>query len=227
MMLRTSEPERSCVQLVPYLLTGPVIERILKLAFEAKDQFVAYNAFAVISRIFWTSLPTEKFGLGGEDNELHTEGLDDRDRRVMGTFKETAKTAAVREVLMNHIADFNAMMEREMKNEGTIIGPDAMERRICPQSMMMLAELFHHFFEYSEDALFLKAVEEGLITHLLDMMLAFPYNTYLHSHVLDSITEQLSRKQKTVTDAILTKTNLLAQMSEGVQMVRLVLSTDG
>lgn len=205
--------------MVPYLLTGPVIEKLLKLAFETEDQFVAYNVFAVISRIFWTSLPTEKFGLGGEDNELHTEGLDDRDRRVMGTFKETAKTASVCEVLMSHIADFNGLMEREMKNENTIVGPDAKERRVCPQSMMMLAEMFHHFFEYCEDAMFLKAVEEGLISHLLDMMIAFPYNTYLHSHVLDSIAEQFSRKQKAVTDAILTKTNVLTQMSEGVQMV--------
>lgn len=203
-----------------------MVERLLKIAFETDDQFVAYNVFAVISRIFWTSLPTEKYGLGGEDNELHTEGLDDRDRRVMGTFKEAEKTASVCEVVMNHIADFNALMEKEMKNEDKILGTDMKERRVCPQSMMMLAEMFHHFFDYGKEDLFVKAVDEGLVAHLLDMMLAFPYNTYLHSHVLEIISGQFSRKLKTVTDTLLTKTNLLAQLCDGVQMVVIVVLSD-
>lgn len=121
---------------------------------------MAYNVFAVLSRVFWTSLPTEQFGLGGEDNALHTEGLDDRDRRVMGTFKEPAATAAVRETLLAHLGDFNALTEREMANETMYLGADAKERRRCPQSMMMLAELFRHFFEYSSPDCFLRATEE-------------------------------------------------------------------
>lgn len=156
----TSEPERSCVQLVPYLLTAPVAERLLAIAFAATEPSVAYNVFAVLSRVFWTSLPTEQFGLGGEDNALHTEGLDDRDRRVMGTFKEPAATAAVRETLLAHLGDFNALTEREMANETMYLGADAKERRRCPQSMMMLAELFRHFFEYSSPDCFLRATEE-------------------------------------------------------------------
>ena len=147
------------MQLVPYLLTAPVAERLLSIAFAASEQSVAYNVFAVLSRMFWTSLPTEQFGLGGEDNALHTEGLDDRDRRTMGTFKDPATTAAVREALLAHVADFNAMMEREMANETMYFGADAKERRMCPQSMMMLAELFRHFFEYQSESCFLRAME--------------------------------------------------------------------
>lgn len=147
------------MQLVPYLLTAPVAERLLSIAFAATEPSVAYNVFAVLSRMFWTSLPTEQFGLGGEDNALHTEGLDDRDRRTMGTFKDPATTAAVREALLAHVADFNAMMEREMANETMYFGADAKERRMCPQSMMMLAELFRHFFAYQSESCFLQAIE--------------------------------------------------------------------
>ena len=45
------------MQLLPYLLSASVIERFLQIAFNAEDQYVAYNVFAVLSRVFWTNLP--------------------------------------------------------------------------------------------------------------------------------------------------------------------------
>ena len=46
------------MQLLPYLLSASVIERFLHIAFNAEDQYVAYNVFAVLSRVFWTKLPS-------------------------------------------------------------------------------------------------------------------------------------------------------------------------
>ena len=57
-MVRQSEPERPCVQLIPYLLSKDVIEQMLQMAFASEDQYIAYNIFAILSRIFWTSLPS-------------------------------------------------------------------------------------------------------------------------------------------------------------------------
>lgn len=55
---RVTEPERPCVQLIPYLLSKDIIEKLLEMAFASEHQFVAYNIFAIISRVFWTSLPS-------------------------------------------------------------------------------------------------------------------------------------------------------------------------
>lgn len=55
---RESEPERACLQLIPYLLSEEVIEKLLSIAFAAEDQYIAYNIFAILSRVFWTSLPS-------------------------------------------------------------------------------------------------------------------------------------------------------------------------
>ena len=50
------------MQLVPYLLTAPVAERLLAIAFAATEPIVAYNVFAVLSRVFWTKLPSGECG---------------------------------------------------------------------------------------------------------------------------------------------------------------------
>lgn len=55
-----SEPERPCVQLIPYLLSKDIVEKFLAIAFASEDQYIAYNVFAVLSRVFWTSLPSGK-----------------------------------------------------------------------------------------------------------------------------------------------------------------------
>lgn len=39
-------------------MSASVIERFLHIAFNAEDQYVAYNVFAVLSRVFWTKLPS-------------------------------------------------------------------------------------------------------------------------------------------------------------------------
>lgn len=53
-----AEPERATVQLLPYLLSTSVVEKLLQIAFNAEDQYVAYNVFAILSRVFWTKLPS-------------------------------------------------------------------------------------------------------------------------------------------------------------------------
>ena len=58
LIYRESEPERACLQLIPYLLSEQVIEKLLSIAFAAEDQYIAYNIFAILSRVFWTSLPS-------------------------------------------------------------------------------------------------------------------------------------------------------------------------
>ena len=39
-------------------MSASVIERFLQIAFNAEDQYVAYNVFAVLSRVFWTKRPS-------------------------------------------------------------------------------------------------------------------------------------------------------------------------
>lgn len=53
-----TEPERPCVQLIPYLLSKDIMEKFLAIAFASEDQYLAYNVFAILSRVFWTSLPS-------------------------------------------------------------------------------------------------------------------------------------------------------------------------
>ena len=43
-------------------MSASVIERFLQIAFNAEDQYVAYNVFAVLSRVFWTKLPSGGYG---------------------------------------------------------------------------------------------------------------------------------------------------------------------
>ena len=105
----------------------------------------------------------------------------------MGTFKDTTKTQAVRECIMKHIEDFNSYMEKCEAYDKNIQCVDGKERRVCPQSVMMLTELFHHFFDYCDEALFVEAVKKNLVAHLLHLMLAFPFNSYLHCHVLETL----------------------------------------
>ena len=50
--------------------------------------------------------------------------MDDRERAVMGTVKDAAATAAVRECVMKHVADFNAYMEKCEGYEKEIAGVD-------------------------------------------------------------------------------------------------------
>lgn len=105
----------------------------------------------------------EKFGLGGEDNALNTEGVDDRDRAVMGSFKNTEVTKGVREVIMSHIPDFIQYLKNQMENKKTITLCDTINHQVCPQSVMMETELFHHFFDYCDETIFLEAVEKVLV----------------------------------------------------------------
>lgn len=146
--------------------------------------------------------------------------MDDRDRSVMGTFKDAAKTQAVRECIMKHIEDFNSYMEKCEVYDKTIQCVDGKERRVCPQSVMMLTELFHHFFDYCDEALFVEAVKKNLVAHLMHLMLAFPFNSYLHCHVMETLRRQISRKIESMTRLVFDATELLKMMSEGVVMVR-------
>ena len=57
------------------------------------------------------------------------------------------------------------------------------------------------------------------MAHLLRLLDAFPYNSYLHSHVMQTMSEQLARKNSAVTDAILSKTDLMERLASSAQMV--------
>lgn len=57
------------------------------------------------------------------------------------------------------------------------------------------------------------------MAHLLRLLDAFPYNSYLHSHVLQMLCDQLARKVAAVTDAILSKTDLMERLAGTAQMV--------
>lgn len=46
--------------MIPYLLSKDIVEKFLAIAFASEDQYIAYNVFAVLSRVFWTSLPSGK-----------------------------------------------------------------------------------------------------------------------------------------------------------------------
>lgn len=53
-----TEAPRAAGTLIPYLLSRDTAERLLKIGLEAEDAFVGANAFAVLSRVFWTKLPS-------------------------------------------------------------------------------------------------------------------------------------------------------------------------
>lgn len=90
--------------------------------------------------------------------------MDDRERAVMGSFKDLEVTKNVREVVMSHIPDFNKYLAAQMETKKTVQLCDAVEHQSCPQSVMMVAELFHHFFDYCDPDLFMEAVEKvGLV----------------------------------------------------------------
>lgn len=145
--------------------------------------------------------------------------MDDRERAVMGTVKDAAATTAVRECVMKHVADFNAYMEKCEGYEKEISGVDGQQHRVCPQSVMMLTEFFYHFFDYCDQATFEAALAEGVIAHLLHLMLAFSRNTYLHCHVMEILRRQIDRKAEALTRLIFEKTELLPMLVDGVAMV--------
>lgn len=90
---------------------------------------------------------------------MNTEGVDDRERAVMGSFKDQATTLHVREVIMKHLGDFVAYLMKQTENEKTVTLTDNVNHQVCPQSVMMIAELFHHFFDYCNEQLFIEALE--------------------------------------------------------------------
>ena len=94
----------------------------------------------------------EKSGLGGEDNALLTEGVDDRERLEMGTFKAAETTQAVREALLDHAEDFVQLLQRAAESEKCLKTMEDVERKVCPQSVMLLSEMFDHLFDYAEPA---------------------------------------------------------------------------
>ena len=53
-----TEAPRAAGTLIPYLLSSATAERLLKIGFEATVPFVGGNTFAVLSRVFWTKLPS-------------------------------------------------------------------------------------------------------------------------------------------------------------------------
>ena len=110
---------------------------------------------------------------------MNTEGVDDRERAVMGSFKDLEITRAVRECIMNHIADFNDYIKKMMSAEKMIQLADAKQHQVCPQSIMMLAELFHHFFDYCDEKLFIEALEK---------VFSFYHILFYHILLLHSIT---------------------------------------
>lgn len=152
--------------------------------------------------------------------------MDDRERAVMGTFKDATATAAVRECIMKHLSDFNAYMEKCEKYEKQMTGVDAQQHQVCPQSVMMLTELFHHFFDYCDQATFEAALAEHTVAHLLRLMTAFPNNTYLHCHVMEIMRRQISRKVEALTRQVFEQTELLAMMAKGVAMVAMACGGD-
>ena len=91
---------------------------------------------------------------------MNTEGVDDRERAVMGSFKDQATTLHVREVIMKHLADFVAYLTKQMENEKTVPLTDGVKHQVCPQSVMMISELFHHFFDYCNEQLFSEALDK-------------------------------------------------------------------
>lgn len=62
-----TEAPRAAGTLIPYLLSGATAERLLKIGFEATDPFVGGNTFAVLSRVFWTKLPSGRRARGLTD----------------------------------------------------------------------------------------------------------------------------------------------------------------
>lgn len=57
------------------------------------------------------------------------------------------------------------------------------------------------------------------MTHLLRLLDAFPYNSYLHSHVLQTLCDQLARREAAITDAVMGRTDLLERLAGCAQMV--------
>ena len=91
---------------------------------------------------------------------MNTDGVDDRERAVMGSFKDMQVTLAVRECIMNHLTDFNDYMNKMMNVEKMVSLADAKQYQVCPQSIMMVAELFHHFFDYCDEKMFVESLEK-------------------------------------------------------------------
>ena len=164
----------------------------------------------------------EKYGLGGEDSALLTEGVDDRDRLVMGTFTSKETTQSVREALMAHVEDFNRLLERAGEGETRVKNVDDVERLVCPQSVLLLSEMFDHLFDYAQPELFVQALKGGLIRHLLDALKVFSFNTYLHCHVFGILRRQIERQDMQLTKQIFDETELLQMTKEGVVMVMTV-----
>ena len=78
----------------------------------------------------------------------------------MGSFKDMQVTLAVRECIMNHLADFNNYINKMMNVDKKVDLADAKQHQVCPQSIMMVAELFHHFFDYCDEKMFMEALEK-------------------------------------------------------------------
>ena len=161
----------------------------------------------------------EKSGLDGEDNALLTEGVDDRERLEMGTFKAAETTQAVREALLDHAEDFVQLLQRAAESEKCLKTMEDVERKVCPQSVMLLSEMFDHLFDYAEPALFVEALQKGLIKQLLETVKTFSFNTYLHCHVFGILRRQIERGNLKLTQQIFDETALLDMMKEGVVMV--------
>lgn len=164
-------------------------------------------------------MTAEKSGLGGEDNALLTEGVDDRERLTMGTFKAPETTKAVREALLAHAEDFVQLLQRAAEGEKCVKNVDDVERKVCPQSVMLLSEMFDHLFDYAEPGLFVEALQKGLIKQLLETVKTFSFNTYLHCHVFGILRRQIERGDLQLTKQIFEETALLDMMKEGVVLV--------
>ena len=139
----------------------------------------------------------------------------------MGTFKIPDTTKAVREVLLAHADDFVQLLQRAAEGEKCVKNVDDVERKVCPQSVMLLSEMFDHLFDYAEPDLFVQALQKGLIKQLLETVKTFSFNTYLHCHVFGILRRQIERGDLQLTKQIFDETALLDMMKEGVVLVGL------
>ena len=140
----------------------------------------------------------------------------------MGTFKEPSATTEVSRVLVQHYDDFVKFIQEASADETVVLCADAVERKHCPQSLLMLAEMFQHFFDYSDASVFISAVEKKVIDKLLELLHVYPLNSYLHWHVLESCRRLIDRNQLEATKTLFDKTELLNMLRQDVHLVRIM-----
>ncbi|KAK8815576.1 hypothetical protein WA538_004704, partial [Blastocystis sp. DL] len=184
----TPDQNTSCFSLSKIVTSSDFVSRLLHIALTHPDETVAESSLQVVSRILWTTFPTEDFGLGGFDpsSTLRSTTLD---WEHAGVVPAEQREEALQVVVANAENVRNVLEDsvRKPKEKMRL----SVEVPKCPKRVIGIASLVRYAVVASSMEQLMAIADSGVIDTLFEAMFSFPFCSLLHLQLSTMMVDKL------------------------------------